>query len=375
MKNILTSGGTNLILRGLLGSKIEFTKIKYGNGEMPSVTAVDLSNPIMEVQITSITRESNFITLGAAYKNAEVPADFSAREIGLFAKDPDDETKDILYCFWYEEDPVKADYISSVDDRILETKVEFLVFVDAVENVTAVIAESTEFATKAALNTHTNDQTNPHRVTKDQVGLGNVPNVTPENQVPTFDEEIGPVNVEVSNNADGTSAQTTNFPNIEKGDTLGAMIKKIRTAIHMVLIHLNGSNPHLITPKMIKAAAENHYHSANDINSGVLGIPRGGTGGKSAAEAKRNLGIQCGTATVHVSNSLTSVGVDFPYPYTGATARVVITPKSLSSGSGNRGLNECDLSVVYVTGGYFVVQSYSDTVDGDITFDWIAVQP
>lgn len=369
MKQILTSNGMNLILRGLAGSTIEFTKIKFGNGEEQGVTAVDLSNPIMEVLISSITRDTNFITLGASYKNAEVPSEFSAHEIGVFAKDPDDDTKEILYCFWYEEDPVKADYISPVEDRILETKVEFLVFVDTVENVTAVMADSTEFATKVALNQHTENYTNPHRVTKTQVGLGNVPNVTPENQRPLFSSEFGPIIVTTTQDAvSGTAIKKTSFDNIVPGETMGAILRKIRTAFSVLLSHLSSGNPHYITPKLIGAAATTHYHNASAINSGTLGIARGGTGGNTAYEARCSLGIQAGVGGITGTKGEEIIReYNFLKEFRSAPI-VVLTPTT--------DMHSADvyLSVYSVSTTGFSVRIYSETLSPVINFNWIAVE-
>lgn len=367
MKQITTSSGMNLILRGLAGATINFTKIKFGNGEEQGVTAVDLSNPIMELEITKITRAQNYITLETSYKNADVPTDFSAHEIGVFAQDPDDETKEICYCLWYEEDPVKADYISAVEDRILGTKFEFLVFVDTVENVTAILAESTEFATQAALNQHINNFSNPHKVDKKAVGLGNVDNVTAENLRPVFDLEIGPIQVSVERNPTTMlEKRTTKFPNIEKGDTLGAMVKKIRTAFSVVLSHLSGDNPHCISALSIGAAARTHYHSANQINTGTLGLKRGGTGGSTAAEARENLGIKTGQFSFDlVAGKETLVSFDFATPFDGETPYIAATPMK-----GVRQQLEFGIRGFSATG--FEVFAYSPTYSGRVTFNWIA---
>lgn len=282
MKQILTDGGTSLILRGLTGSKIEFTKIKFGNGEEQDKTAVDLNNPLLECPITSIARDTNFITLGTSYKNADVQEEFSAFETGVFAKDPDDDTQEILYCLWYEGDPVKADYLSPVDDKILETKIEFLVFVANVENVTAIISASMEYAPKTALEDHVNNDKNPHKVDAEDVGLGNVPNVTPENQKPVFSETI----TSVTTGEDGTKS----LPNIQNGDVMGVILQKIRSAISAFVSHLNAKNPHGLKARDIGAAESTHYHSASNINKGTLGLVRGGTGGATADEARTNIG-------------------------------------------------------------------------------------
>lgn len=369
MKQILTSNGVNLILRGLAGSKIEFTKIKFGNGEEQDITAVDLSNPIMEVPISSITRDGNFITLGADYKNADVPTEFSVLEIGVFAKDPDDETKEILYCLWYEEDPVKADYISPVEDRMLGTKIEILVFVDTVANVTAIIAETTEFATKTALLEHVNDTGNAHKMSKDDIGLGNVPNVTPENQVPVFDQTIGPIDVSVSNDvAAGTQTRTTSFPNIENGDTLGAMLKKIRTAINVLLSHINGKNSHNMTYKDIDAAPTTHHHSATDITRGTLGVARGGTGGSNPLEARRSLGIQSGSGTVTgTAGEAVYKSFDFPVAFA-SIPKVVLTLRTEMKST------DVYVAVTDVTTTGFTVYVYSQELAPIINFNWIAIQ-
>lgn len=282
MKQILTQNGRDLILRGLSGETITFTKIKFGNGEEQDNAAVDLANPIMELPITSITKDDGYITLGASYKNADVPAEFSAHEIGVFAQDPDDTTQEILYCLWYEEDPVKADYISSVTDRILETKVEFHVFVDAVEDVTAILAGSTEYAPKSDLDDHVNNKENPHGVTKKHLGLENVPNVTPENQQPVFSEDVTAVT-----ETDGVKS----LPNISSKEKMGSILQKVRSVISAFISHLNSKNSHGLTPEDISAAKEMHYHSATDINKGTLSLLRGGTGATTAAQARKNLDV------------------------------------------------------------------------------------
>ena len=367
MKQITTSSGMNLLLRGLAGATINFTKIKFGNGEEQGVTAIDLSNPIMELPITSITREANYITLETSYKNADVPTDFSAHEIGVFATDPDDETKEICYCLWYEEDPVKADYISAVEDRILGTKFEFLVFVDTVENVTAILAESAEYATQAALTQHTSDTTNPHKVTKIQVGLGNVPNVTPENQKPVFSNVYNSITVTSSTDTAGNTLKKTAFANIVSGERMGSILQKIRTAFYVLLTHLSSSNPHSITAKLIGAAEKNHYHSANQINTGTLGIKRGGTGGTTAAAARENLGIKAGQFSFELVAGETSIiSFEFNTPYAdGYYPYITATPMK-----GVQQDLEFGIRGFSPTG--FEVFAYSPTYSGAVTFNWIA---
>lgn len=367
MKQVTTHKGKLLLLRGLSGANIRFTKIKFGNGETQAEDAADLSNPIMELAITSITREESFITLETSYKNADVPTDFSALEIGVFAQDPDDESKEILYCFWYEDNPVKADYISSVEDRILGTKFEFHIFVSTVKNVTAILAESTDHVSKHDFDDHVKNYKNPHNVTKEQVGLGNVPNVTPENQVPSFSNTIS----EIKTEEDGS----TTFDNVANGDTMGTILNKIRTAISVLLSHINGKNPHKITAKGINAAESSHYHTATDIRSGTLTIPRGGTGASTAPEARTALGIQAGTTDAYAS-----IGDGFPaneeillttqFPVAFSNPPIVTVTLVDMNGCSN---TDHIISVERVTAKEFTVRVYSDSVIPGVQFNWIAV--
>lgn len=53
----------------------------------------------------------------------------------------------------------------------------------------------------------------------------------------------------------------------------------------------NKNNPHNVTRDQIGAAAAEHTHSADDINSGILPVARGGTGAGTAADAIKGLDI------------------------------------------------------------------------------------
>ena len=138
MKNVITNSGISLFLRGLTGTTVEFTKVKFGNGAEQGESAVNLNNPLLELDFTSITREDNYVKLATSFVNADIDTDFYAKEIGIFARDPDDPEKEIIYTFWYEEDESKADYISSLDDRILSMNIEFRVYVGTSKNITYV---------------------------------------------------------------------------------------------------------------------------------------------------------------------------------------------------------------------------------------------
>lgn len=79
------------------------------------------------------------------------------------------------------------------------------------------------------LTSHTNNTANPHNVTKEQVGLGNVPNVATNDQTPTY--------------SDATSLAT-----LTSGEKLSIAFGKIKIAISNLISHIsNKNNPHTVT--------------------------------------------------------------------------------------------------------------------------------
>ena len=268
----LTAAGKNLLLCALAGETINFTKVQLGNGPAQIPTeATELVNPIIDVEFTDIDIGTSYVTLTAVFTNGSVTSGFHVTEAGYFATDPDDETNEILYAIG-NEDESTADYVPDKTSRILEMQFDSLVFIGDAENVTAAISSSLVYASKEEFDAHTEDNDNPHGVTKAQVGLGNVPNVSTSDQTPAFTEE-------------------TTLANINSGETLGTIFGKIKLAITNLINHLSArDNPHKCTAAQVGAAALAHTHSASNINNGVLPTIRGGTGMSAPASGGVLLG-------------------------------------------------------------------------------------
>lgn len=251
----LTASGKNLLLRALAGETITFTKIQLGNGTAQDpAEATGLANPIITIVVGT-----EYVTLTAQFSNSSITSGFHITEAGFFAKDPDDSTKEILYALG-NEDESSADYVPDKGNRILEMQFDALIFIGDAENVSAAISSSLVYASKEDFDKHTGDKNNPHSVTKQQVGLGNVPNLAPSDQVPTFTE-------------------ATTLANIVSGEKASTLFGKIKLAISKLIGHLNNrSNPHNTTAAQVGAAAKSHTHNAQDINAGTLSALRGGTG-------------------------------------------------------------------------------------------------
>ncbi len=269
----LTAAGKNLLLRALAGESIVFTKMQIGNGtEQDPVDATGLVNPIITAEIAKIVTGTEYVTLTAQFTNAAITSGFRVTEAGFFAKDPDDGAQEILYAIG-NEDESSADFVPGKDSRLLEMQLDALIFIGDAENVSAAISSSLVYASKDDFDKHTDNKSNPHKVTKQQIGLGNVPNLAPSDMTITFTD-------------------TAVFSNIQSGEKTSTLFGKIKLAISKLMGHLsNTDNPHKVTVAQIGAAAKAHTHNAQDINAGILPLLRGGTGADNAEEACANLKV------------------------------------------------------------------------------------
>lgn len=291
----LTNAGINALLRALSGDDLVFTNLKIGNGAaQTAATATDLSNPLKTLEITEITVANSKATLSVTLSNAGVEAGFRLTEIGIFAKDQDDEDEEILYAYGTEPEAT-ADYVAASGDSVLEEEITIDAFISNAENVSALINESTVYATKANFDAHVANKANPHEVTKAQVGLSNVPNVATDDQTPTYTE-------------------ASSLANLTSGERLAVAFGKISKAVRALLSHLsNYANPHAVTAAQVGAAASTHYHSAANINSGTLGVQRGGTG-KGSWNARRLLYASSGSALDQIAEPSKNGSVLWGHP-------------------------------------------------------------
>ena len=108
---------------------------------------------------------------------------------------------------------------------------------------------------------HAESKKNPHGVTKEQVGLGNVPNVATNDQTPTY-TEAGAISQLVS------------------GEKLSAAFSKLAKAITDLISHIaNKSNPHVVTAAQVGADAAG-----------------------AAAAVQQNLNSHAGNSGIHVTS-------------------------------------------------------------------------
>ena len=280
MKPKLTNEGIAAQIRALDGEGIVFSKFKLGNGDVPADYRIltDLQNPLATVGLTSLTTEENsgYAQLEGTFNNSNVDAGFYWKEVGVFIQDPDDQSADLLYAYGHvdlEEGLEMASSIPAAGVEAYEIKLTYRVYVGDAEGLSAILAESSIYTTKADFDTHVNDQTNPHGVTAEQVGLGNVPNLATDDLTPTV-------------------SMAPSLATLAAGDVLSTIIAKVAKAISSLIAHLSNTTVHITSSERTawnNKAPATHNHSASQINSGTLGIARGGTGATTAAAAAKAL--------------------------------------------------------------------------------------
>lgn len=256
----LTPSGKDLLLRAIAGeAKINFSAIQFGNGKDAGEGASALSNPLLTEEIGRYTVGEVFVTLTTIFSNGKVTAGFRATEMGIIADDPDKQGGTMLYAYGYTQEAT-ADYIPAAAETVLETQMDVLVYIGDAQNVTASISQSLVYASRADLEAHVKNMDNPHKVTKKQVGLGNVPNVSTDDQTPTY-------------------TKASALVEMKSGEKISLAFGKLAKAVSSLIAHMeNGENPHNVTAEQVGAAKSSHKHSTNDLTGGVLGVARGGTG-------------------------------------------------------------------------------------------------
>lgn len=228
---VVTNAGRGALAKALAAKEpITFTRMGIGTGrkteKIEAITALaseKMSLPVSQVKAPQLY---DFRVAGRL-TNFEVEEEFTVTEIGIFAKVGNDP--EVLYMYTSAE---AGDLIPQKREAILvrdyefnvrissngEAKVTYLpststlakkIEVDAVQNdlddfkPTVFTKEEGRALTDKAekvgqdLTAHKGDKSNPHGVTKSQVGLGNVANVPQASKV-EFDSHVGNTGIHVT---------------------------------------------------------------------------------------------------------------------------------------------------------------------------------
>lgn len=299
----VTREGLARLLYAMDGTGINFTKIVLGNGDLQpdSMGMTNLMNPLETVELTGITLEENYAVLDAVFSNTNTQDSFQWTEVGIFCSNPDSTEEqpldDILYAYGHYrmgDDDTATVVIPKAGTEIFEIRLTYRIYVGELDNITASLAASANYVTHEELEAHAGES-NPHGTTAEDVGLGEVENVSTNNQKPTY-----------------TLPDT--MEELKSGETLSAAMGKLARAVKNLIAHLKDDVAHITKAEREKwdAKAEGeHSHKTSEINSGTLGVARGGTGASSLASGKALVGNGTGAVSMRdiTNNTSTANGI------------------------------------------------------------------
>lgn len=329
---VTTEAGLALIENAAyMGGSIQFTALKTGNGTYDDTenlaAATDLKNVCQTFGVGSVTNKNGNVIVRAVIDNVNLEAGYVMTEIGLYASNPG-SGEDILYAIILAESGCE-DYVPSYAD--VPTSITFEAFFELTESSEAVTftvdLKEDVYVSAKSFNEHLEDKgvhvtpeekeawnkkaDDEHSHTAEQVGLGNVSNVTTNDQTPTY-------------------AVPSEIAALSSGEKLSVAFGKIAKAISSLISHIADATLHHFHNNKsvldnttasytaeeqtklsgIASGANAYTHPNSGVTAGTyrsvtvnaaghvtggsnptLTVAQGGTGATTAAAARTNLGI------------------------------------------------------------------------------------
>ncbi len=224
---VITNAGVELIKNMMSGETIVITAVKSGTGKV-SESALSKQTDVADVKqngtVQSIKNKDNAISVSVLFENSGLAKGYTMNQIGIYAKTSDQT--EILFAISQDNAGKEIPSESSMPYYSLVSNFNFSFSNDL--SITSAV-EPLGYVTLEAFEEHKNDTNNPHKVTKKQVGLDNVPNVETNDQTVTFND-------------------ITELSTISSGDKMSPVFAKIKLAISKLITHLNSTdNPHNVT--------------------------------------------------------------------------------------------------------------------------------
>ena len=232
---VITNAGIELLKNALSGGTITVTAIKSGAGKV-DVSALKSQTAVSSIKqsgtVQGVTKTNETIKIGVLFSNAGLSAGYSMKQLGIYAKGS--TGSEVLFAISQSTTGKEVPAESAMPSWSLVHNFYIKLNNDVKMTATVDPEGYVTFETmQTALNTHTGNKSNPHSVTKSQVGLGNVPNVATNDQTPTYSD-------------------TTTLVTLSSGEKISIAFAKIKLAITTLINHLaNKSNPHGVTKSQV----------------------------------------------------------------------------------------------------------------------------
>lgn len=232
---VITNAGIELLKNALSGGTITVTAIKSGAGKV-DVSALKSQTAVSSIKqsgtVQGVTKTNETIKIGVLFSNAGLSAGYSMTQLGIYAKGS--TGSEVLFAISQSTTGKEVPAESAMPSWSLVHNFYIKLNNDVTMTATVDPEGYVTFETmQTALNTHTGNKSNPHSVTKSQVGLGDVPNVATNDQTPTYSD-------------------TTTLVTLSSGEKISIAFAKIKLAITTLINHLaNKSNPHGVTKSQV----------------------------------------------------------------------------------------------------------------------------
>ena len=232
---VITNAGIELLKNALSGGTITVTAIKSGAGKV-DVSALKSQTAVSSIKqsgtVQGVTKTNETIKIGVLFSNAGLSAGYSMTQLGIYAKGS--TGSEVLFAISQSTTGKEVPAESAMPSWSLVHNFYIKLNNDVTMTATVDPEGYVTFETmQTALNTHTGNKSNPHSVTKSQVGLGNVLNVATNDQTPTYSD-------------------TTTLVTLSSGEKISIAFAKIKLAITTLINHLaNKSNPHGVTKSQV----------------------------------------------------------------------------------------------------------------------------
>lgn len=252
----VTNAGVEVLKKAIGGKKVTITAAKSGTDTVPESELKEqsvLSGTVRNATIANATNQSEGYRVTLRVTNTGVKSSYIFKQLGLFAT-AEDESEVLFAILQSENGETVPD-----ESELYTYDVSLIIAISDTSNIT-VNVDKTSYVTEEELDGHKTDKTNPHGVTKAQVGLGNVPNVSTNDQTPTY-------TVPASN------------AGLVSGEKIETAFGKIARAVASLIAHIaNKSNPHSITKAQVGLG---NADNTSDVNKPISSATQTALNGKS----------------------------------------------------------------------------------------------
>lgn len=252
----VTNAGVEVLKKAIGGKKVTITAAKSGTDTVPESELKEqsvLSGTVRNATIANATNQPEGYRVTLRVTNTGVKSSYIFKQLGLFAT-AEDESEVLFAILQSENGETVPD-----ESELYTYDVSLIIAISDTSNIT-VNVDKTSYVTEEELDGHKTDKTNPHGVTKAQVGLGNVPNVSTNDQTPIY------------------TVPTANAE-LVSGEKLGTAFGKIARAVASLIAHIaNKSNPHSVTKAQVGLG---NADNTSDVNKPISSATQTALNGKS----------------------------------------------------------------------------------------------